>query len=268
MVGLEACLDDWGPKAIVFLEQRRLDPFNESLQMPEDFVFAQIDRSAAFLASYATGERIKDLREDGDALRKIGFIDIPVTPLMERVFAEFYGNNLERIQAHVRAWNDGPNAIYDGFIEWFDLRSVLSSELLRHRTFLGEQRELMQFMKTHPGLTALDYHQQWFAEGRSGDATGQYVKFQWALAWNAAHSFTGSAKRFSPHLWQEMYKTVLGTTHTPKLYLDMLPYLHELASLCFDAAPDVSRRLLGGVLYSTILDEEKADCLKRPVAVP
>ncbi len=266
MTGLEACLDDWGPKAIVFLEQRRLDISNESLQMPEDLVFAQIDRSADLLASYATGERIKELREDGDALRNIGFVDVPVTPLMERVFAEFYGNNEERIHAQTKTWTSGPNAIYDGFIEWFDLRRVLSAELLRHRKLLSEQRELMQFMKTHPGLTVLDYHQQWFAEGRAGDATGQYIAFQWARAWNLVQSFSGTAKRLSPESWKKVYTTVLGTTHTPKLYLEMLPYLHELASLSFETAPDVSRRLLGGVLYTTILDEEKADCLKHPVA--
>ncbi len=267
MASLEACLDDWGPKAIVFLEQRRLDPFNVALQMPEDFIFTQIDRGANILASYATGECIKPLREDGDTLRKIGFADVPITPLMQKVLREFYLDDEARIRRLTETWSGNPNAIYDGFIAWFDVRGVLAAELLRHRAFLSEQRELMTFMAAHPRRSPLDYHQQWFSEGKSGDATGQYIKFQWASAWGRAQSFSEVAKRLSPQAWQDAYETVLGTTHTPKLYHEMLSYLHELAFLSFEAAPDMTRRLLGGVLYTTLLDDEHATCLKSPVAV-
>ncbi|MFA6889265.1 MAG: hypothetical protein WC254_07260 [Candidatus Woesearchaeota archaeon] len=273
-MSLDVCLDDWGPDAIRFLERRRFSPFATEEDEKEKSIFARIDEEKEILTLFATREDIRFLRENGDILRQLGCMDMPVTPTMNRALETIYRNDNERIQAVTEGWKGGINATYDGFMMWFDERSVLIRQLFRHRRLLPEQRELMRFMQDEVSdkpLTSL-YH--WISSRRTEeilppeDIAKEYLKFQWAQVWQRVNAPFEATRPtlLTARAWQETYETVINATYTSKLYYDLIDYFWEMAALTFEAAPDSSRKFLGGALYTTILDGEKASCLKPLVA--
>ena len=256
----------WRSITLDFLRRRRYAPFDSSVDVYEAHFFASIDERADSFARLPSG---KDLGLMGivHTLRNVGSYDPPLEFALPHLWI-LYEDEAKVREVAGRWGNGGEMDFLADIVHYIERQSVSHYELLRHRRLLPEQRKLCSFLEKEDSKSGLFKLLGTFWERAFGKISGNeyHIKLAWARSWREVSVDTADGF-LSEEQWDEAYGVVLGTMGTPALYDVTKDFIWELAELNYHHAPDKVRRLLGGTLFTTILDIEDAEDIKEEVAL-